>query len=311
MQRKPTCLVLTGPTASGKTEVGLFLAERLHAEILCMDSMQIYRGMDIGTAKPTAAELARAPHHLLDLVEPIEAFSVADYVQAAEACARSVFDRGKLPLFLGGTCLYLHALREQMSLGQVGSDPEFRADLEAIAASEAGKALLHDQLQQVDRKTAERLHPNDIRRVIRALEVYHLTGVPFSEQPKSIGSAPFDYRVVALDWDREELYRRINLRVDRMIERGLIEEVQYLLDQGVPADAQAMKAIGYKEIVPYLRGETDRASAISLLKQNTRHYAKRQWTWLRHEQNITWVDGSKPDAAETILNLWKEEMNER
>jgi len=300
---KQTCWVLTGPTASGKTALSIRLAKEHQCEIICMDSMQIYRGMNIGTAKPTVAEMEGVPHHMLDVAHPTDAFSVARYQEMAEACAEDIFRRGKQPLFVGGTGFYLRALRHPMAMGEVAGDESIRRELEAQAAQEGGKELLHDRLAQVDPDTAARLHVNDVRRVVRALEVYQLTGTPFSQQPQMEQETRFAYRVATLTMERELLYQRIEKRVDMMLEAGLVDEVRALLDSGVPSDAQAMKAIGYKEIVPYLRGEWPLEKAVYELKLGTRHYAKRQLTWMRREEDVLWVD-ALDESAYAQLEKW-------
>ena len=299
-----TCWVLTGPTASGKTALSIRLAKAYQCEIVCMDSMQIYRGMNIGTAKPTLAEMDGIPHHMIDVANPEEAFSVARYQELAEECIADIQARGKRTLLVGGTGLYLRALRQPMAMGDVAADDKIRAELEALAAQENGKQRLHDMLAEVDPDTAARLHLNDVRRAVRALEVYQLTGVPFSKQPQLQGEGRFTYRVASLTMDRALLYARIEKRVDQMIEQGLIEEVRSLLDSGVPADCQAMKAIGYKEIVPYIRGEASWEETDYLLKLNTRHYAKRQLTWMRREEDVLWVDALRDDAYQTLENWY-------
>lgn len=299
-----TCWVLTGPTASGKTALSIRLAKAYHCEIVCMDSMQIYRGMNIGTAKPTLAEMDGIPHHMIDVTNPEEAFSVARYQEMAEECIAEIQARGNRTLLVGGTGLYLRALRQPMAMGDVAADDKLRAELEALAAEENGKQRLHDMLAEVDPDTAARLHLNDVRRAVRALEVYQLTGVPFSKQPQLQGEGRFTYRVASLTMDRALLYARIEKRVDQMIEQGLIEEVRGLLACGVPADCQAMKAIGYKEIVPYIRGEASWEETDYLLKLNTRHYAKRQLTWMRREEDVLWVDALRDDAYQTLENWY-------
>lgn len=301
---KNECWVLTGPTASGKTALSIRLAKAHDCEIVCMDSMQIYRRMNIGTAKPTMDEMDGVPHHMLDVVEPDEEFSVARYQELAEGCIADIRARGKRALLVGGTGLYLRALRQPMAMGDVSADERVRAELEAISMEEGGKQRLHDMLEAVDPVTAARLHVNDSRRVIRALEVYRLTGVPFSQQPQIQTESRYRYRVATLTMDRSVLYSRIERRVDIMLQQGLADEVRGLLESGVPADAQAMKAIGYKELAPYVRGECTREEMEYLLKLNTRHYAKRQLTWMRREPDVLWVDGLAPDAYETLENWY-------
>jgi len=307
---KSICWVLTGPTASGKTALSIRLAQAHDCEIVCMDSMQIYRGMNIGTAKPDAEEMAGIPHHMLDVAEPTEAFSVARYQEMAEECIADIHARGKRALLVGGTGLYLRALRQPMAMGDVAADESIRAELEAIAAQEGGKQRLLEMLAEVDPVTAARLHPNNSRRVIRALEVYRLTGIPFSQQPQIEVESRFRYRVATLTMDRSILYSRIEKRIDMMYDQRLVEEVRGLLSSGVPAQAQAMQAIGYKEIVPYIQGETTFEEMDYLLKLNTRHYAKRQLTWMRREDDVLWVDSLSPDAYQTLENWYLHgEMN--
>lgn len=300
---KKTCWILTGPTASGKTSLSIRLAKAHHCEIICMDSMQIYKGMDIGTAKPTAAEMDGIPHHMLDVVAPTESFSVAEYQQRAEAVVDDIFARGKQPLFVGGTGLYLRALRHPMAMGQVSGDQALRDELEAIADTPGGKERLHAELEAVDPVTAARLHLNDVRRVVRALEVYRLTGTPFSQQPHVEEEPPFHYRVATLNMDRAILYDRIEQRVDIMLRDGLIEEVRALLASGVPEDAQAVKGLGYKEIIPFLKGEWSLDKAVYELKKGTRHYAKRQLTWMRREEDVLWVEALESNAYDA-LEAW-------
>ena len=301
---KNLCWVLTGPTASGKTAYSIRLAKAYNCEIICMDSMQIYRGMDIGTAKPTPEEMDGVVHHMIDVASPDENFSVARYQEMAEACIADIHARGKRALLVGGTGLYLRALRQPMAMGDVAADEAIRMELVSIAASEGGKERLHTMLETVDPETAGRLHLNDVRRVVRALEVYRLTGCPFSQQTQMQTESRFSYRVASLTMDRSILYDRIEKRVDVMIEQGLIDEVSGLLRNGVPADCQGMKAIGYKEIVPYLRNEASLEQTIYLLKLNTRHYAKRQLTWMRREDDVLWVDALAANAYETLENWY-------
>lgn len=294
------CWVLTGPTASGKTAFSLQLAKKYNCEIICMDSMQIYRRMNIGTAKPTIEEMDGIPHHMIDVAEPTENFSVARYQEMAEECIADIHSRGKRALLVGGTGLYLRALRTPMAMGDVAADDSIREELEALAATENGKQQLHDMLAEVDPDTAARLHLNDVRRAVRALEVYRQTGVPFSKQPQLALESRFKYRVATLTMDRALLYSRIEKRVDIMVQQGLVAEVEGLLNSGVPADCQAMKAIGYKEIVPFLRGESTWEETDYLLKLNTRHYAKRQLTWMRREEDVLWVEALAPNAYQQL-----------
>lgn len=300
MEQKPVCWVLAGPTASGKTALSIRLAKAHDCEIICMDSMQIYRGMTIGTAKPTAEEMDGVPHHMVDVAEPGEPFSVAQYQEMAEKAVSDILARGKQPLFVGGTGLYLRALRHPMAMGMVTGDETIRNSLEDMAKQTDGRLILHQKLAEVDPDTATRLHVNDVRRVIRALEVYQLTGIPFSKQPQVESEAPYEYRVASLTMDRATLYQRIEKRVDIMMEAGLVDEVRQLLADGVPPDAQALKGLGYKELIPYLAGECTLEQAVYELKLGTRHYAKRQLTWMRREEDVLWVDSLQPDAYEKL-----------
>ncbi len=299
--------VLTGPTASGKTALSIRLAHAYHCEIVCMDSMQIYRGMDIGTAKPTLAEMDGIPHHMLNVANPDDPFSVARYQKMAETCIADIQARGKRALLVGGTGLYLRALRHPMAMGDVAGDETIRAELEAIAVDDAGKLRLHDMLRAVDPVSAEKNHPNQVRRVVRALEVYRLTGIPFSQQPQVEGEPRFRYRVATLTMERAMLYGRIEKRIDLMLQEGLFSEVRHLLEQGYGPELQAMQAIGYKELIPYVRGESNLEEAVYLLKLNTRHYAKRQLTWMRREEDVLWVDALADDAYATLENWYTKE----
>lgn len=305
-QAKKRVLGLVGATASGKTALSLLVAKALSAQILCMDSMQIYRGMDIGTAKPTPAERAQAPHYLLDLVGPRDAFSVTQYAD----CARPLIEASPVPLLAGGTGLYLQALSLPMDFGTVSGDEGIRAKYHQLADAQGNQAL-HALLALRDPVTAQRLHPNDVRRVIRALEVYDLTGQPLSAQ-KMPGpeDAPYDFQLYALDWPREVLYARIDRRVDEMMAQGLLREVEALLDQGVQPEDQSMQGLGYKELIPVVQGRDSLSSAVSLIKLRTRHYAKRQLTWFKRDERIHWLPGASGDClaplAEGICKAYQE-----
>ncbi len=307
MEQKPRVLVLAGPTASGKTALSIKIAKALDCEIVCMDSMQIYRGMDIGTAKPTREEMEGVPHHMLDVADPRENYSVAMYQEQAEQAMRGILTRGRTPLLVGGTGFYLRALRSPMAMGGAAASPELRAELEAIGAQPGGKERLHLELEQVDPETAARLPVNDVRRVIRALEVHRLTGKPFSQQDAPQRDVPFAYRVAALTMDRERLYQRVNQRVDAMMAQGLLEEVRELLRAGVPPEAQAMKGLGYKELLPCVLEDAPLEDAVEKIKLGTRHYAKRQLTWFRREEDVRWVDAGDRDALDQLIRYDTEE----
>ena len=287
MDDRIICRILSGPTASGKTELSLRLAEKHGWEICCMDSMQVFRGMDIGTAKPTSEDRKRVPHHLLDLCDPAENFSVAAYRDLAEELIRRKWkEERKELLFVGGTTLYLLALTQPMEFGTVPADEGMREELHRLAEKPEGKTALHRILAELDPETAERLPENDIRRTIRAIEVSRATGVPFSKQPSRKTLSPFSWKTAALSIPKEILYERINQRVMQMMEKGLPDEVRGLLDRGVPPEAQSMQALGYKECILYLRYRNSLEETIELIRKGTRHYAKRQETFFRGHREI-------------------------
>ena len=293
------CWFLIGPTAGGKTEIGIALAGRISAEIVSLDSMALYRGMDIGTAKPTREHRAAVPHHLVDVVEPHEEFSLAQYVEAAEACAKDIRGRGREILFVGGTPLYLKALLRGIFAGPA-ADAAFRAQLEGEERERPG--TLHRRLAQCDPEAAQRLHSNDTRRVVRALEVCEKTGIPISRwQQQFDRGLPADRcRVFLLDWPREVLYRRVNRRVEIMFEQGLVEEVAGLIQLEPPLSKTASQAVGYREVIEYLRGGPSLETTIELVKTHTRQFAKRQWTWFRSLSECRPVPISEPVDVERI-----------
>lgn len=291
-------VVIAGPTATGKTALSLLLAEELRGEIVSADSMQVYRRMDIGTAKATAEERRRAPHHMLDTAEPWEDYSVSRYVSEAERCCRDILSRGKLPIVTGGTGLYIDSLIDRRDFAQRREDGELREKLSAEYDRLGGEKML-ERLRAIDPMRAARLSPGDRRRVIRAIEVYQLTGETMTEHDERTKALPPRFtaaRIVLGYKDRAELYERIDRRVDEMLARGLFDEVGALLSSGLSPDCTAMQAIGYKEAARYLRGELGREEAAALIKQNSRRYAKRQLTWFNRWEGalrIQW-DGT-PD----------------
>ncbi|MEW6726954.1 tRNA (adenosine(37)-N6)-dimethylallyltransferase MiaA [Desulforudis sp. 1088] len=309
-QEKPALLVITGPTATGKTSAGIEAALRLNGEIVSADSMMVYRGMDVGTAKPTAAEMKGVPHHLIDVVDPDEDFSVACYQELAEKHIQEISARGKLPILVGGTGLYVRAVLDHYHF-VVGPDRALRRELQD-AARARGVAWLHGQLAGVDPVSAQRLHPNNVRRVIRALEVYYRTGRPLSSFQDRDHKTDPKYRtlVFGLICDRDEMYRRIEKRVDEMLAAGLVEEVRRLINRGYERNLPSMKGLGYKEIAAYLAGETGLDEAVETLKRNTRRFAKRQLTWFRRDERIIWLDvvaaGGPAGAAKEIVTEWQE-----
>jgi tRNA dimethylallyltransferase len=275
------CWFLTGPTASGKTDVGLELAELLGAEIISLDSMALYRGMDIGTAKPTGQQQRRVPHHLIDVIEPHEEFSLAQYVEAAHRAVDVIRARRGVPLFVGGTPLYLKSLLRGIFVGPP-ADWDLRRRLEEVAAA-LGPRALHARLAQVDPRSANRLHPRDTRRIIRALEVREKTGRSITELQQQFDRArPADAcRVFALQWPRGELSARIDARVDAMFAAGLVDEARALLARPQPLSRTASQAVGYREVIDYLGGVRGLDETIALVKLRTRQFAKRQMTWFR------------------------------
>jgi len=299
------CWFLAGPTASGKSDVALLLAERHGAEIIALDSMTLYRGMDIGTAKPTAAERARVPHHLFDILDPHEEFSVAQYLEAAERVIHEVLSRNRIPFFVGGTGLYLRSLLRGVFDGPP-ADWEYRRQLEHLA-EQAGSQKLHDQLRQLDPTTAARLSPNDLRRVIRALEVQHVTGQPLSALQKN-PSLPIDQRPSHVFWlnpPRDWLHQRINQRVERMFADGLVQELRQLQELSPPLGQTARQALGYKETLDWLeQGSGDLAEVVITIQTRTRQFAKRQCTWFRNLEECQALPIQPDDTAAMIANRW-------
>ncbi|MCY9515883.1 tRNA (adenosine(37)-N6)-dimethylallyltransferase MiaA [Paenibacillus apiarius] len=287
---KPRLLVLVGPTAVGKTQLSLSVAKHYECEIISGDSMQVYRKMDIGTAKLPIQERGGIPHHMMDIHDPDEAFSVAEFQERGRTLIQQITARNHLPFIVGGTGLYVESLCYGFVFGDSSSDEEFRQQMADYAASHGSEAL-HERLKAVDPITAERLHHNDQRRVIRALEVFHLSGEPLSSQlARQKRESPYDLCMIGLTMDRQMLYKRIEARIDIMLEEGLIDEVRQLLEQGYSRNLVSMQGLGYKEIAAYLEGEMSLDAAVGLLKRDTRRYAKRQLSWFRRMTELEWVD---------------------
>ena len=298
-------MAIVGPTAAGKSALSMALAKELPVEIVCMDSMQIYQGMDIGTAKPTPQERREAVHHMLDVLAPTEAFSVSQYADMAEPILHDICRRGRLPLLVGGTGLYLKALVEGLTLGEAKGSEEVRARLHSIAAQPGGHATLHAMLRKVDEASANRLHPNDLRRVIRALEIFEVTGKPMNRHKESFRREGFRFGILGTALPREILYQRINRRVKDMAAQGLEKEVRGLFRQGVRASCQSMQGIGYKEWIPVLEGTASPQEALEQIQLNTRHFAKRQRTWFRAMEDIHWLDMEQADAISKAIHFAK------
>ncbi|UCZ51640.1 tRNA (adenosine(37)-N6)-dimethylallyltransferase MiaA [Bacillus shivajii] len=284
-------IVIVGPTAVGKTATSISLAKAFGGEIISGDSMQVYKQMDIGTAKITKDEMEGIPHHLIDIKEPTESFSVAEFQERAKSLIHKIQQKNKIPFIVGGTGLYVNSVIYDYDFSQSESDPKFRMEMENYADTYGGIAL-HEKLKDIDPKSYRDIHPNNTRRVIRALEVYHMTGKPVSERNDQQIVSPYDATVIGLTMERDLLYERINKRVDLMIEEGLIDEAKRLYALGV-RDCQSVQAIGYKEIYRYLAGKLTKEEAIEELKQNSRRYAKRQLTWFRNKMEIDWFDMSE------------------
>jgi tRNA dimethylallyltransferase len=287
-------VALVGPTASGKTRLALELAERLELEVVSADSRAVYRWMDIGTAKPTLAERRQVPHHLIDVVDPDEPYTLAHYQDQALAAISRIAGRGKLPLLVGGAGLYVSAVCDGLALPNVEPDAEFRAQMELLDWQ-----TLRDKLRAVDPASAERIDPKNVRRVIRALEVSHVTGRPFSEWQKPVALS-VNATLVGLRLERAELYARIDQRIDAWIASGFVEEVRSLVERGYAPTLPSMSGIGYREIARMLNGETDLADAVAQIKQATHQYAKRQMTWFGRDARIHWLDAARATASDVL-----------
>lgn len=284
-------IIIAGPTASGKTGLSIELAKLINGSIISADSMQIYRYMDIGTAKPDENERSGIRHYLIDEVDPDESFSVARYRELALGYIEDIIKEGRRPIIAGGTGLYINSLLYNINFSETICDEELRASLRK-EAEEKGNRYLYERLLAMDPEAASKIHENDVKRVIRAIEVYTHTNKPISEHVKEsrLEPAPYRYIIYGLNWDREKLYRRIDARVDKMIAQGLIDEVRHLVEMGYDKGTTSMQAIGYKEVLGYLRGEQTLEETIEILKRETRRYAKRQLTWFRRIREIKWID---------------------
>lgn len=287
--RRPL-VVLTGPTAVGKTSLSIGLAKALDAEIISADSMQVYKYMDIGSAKIRPWEMQGVPHHLVDVLDPREEFHVVRFQQMAKEAMEQIYSRGKIPLLVGGTGFYIQAVTRDIDFSQEGEDSPFRRELEALAR-EKGAEYLHSRLAQVDEESARKIHPNNVKRVIRALEFYEENHYPISlhNQQEQEKESPYNLAYFVLNAPRDLLYRRIDQRVDQMVEEGLLDEVRHLKDMGCDRSLVSMQGLGYKEVLAYLNGEYSLNEAVYRIKRDTRHFAKRQITWFKRERNVIWV----------------------
>ena len=298
---KNQVIVICGPTASGKTRLGIELAKKIDGEIVSCDSMQIYKDMTIGTAKPTEEERSEAVHHLVDFVLPSERYSVAEYKKDAENTIEQIIEKNKKPIIVGGTGLYLNSLVYGIDYPNIVTDLNYRQELEEKVNKE-GLESLYKEATKIDSKAIEKISPNDKKRILRILEIYHSTGKTKTEiEADSRKNGPkFDYKIFVLNMDREKLYDRINRRVDLMIEKGLIEEVKTLLEK-YKEFPTAMQGLGYKEVVEYLENKTTKDEMIDKIKQETRRYAKRQITWFKSYKDAIWLDASNNDNVSIIL----------
>ena len=305
-------IILTGPTAVGKTALSIRLAKAIGGEIISADSMQVYRRMDIGSAKITKEEMMGVPHHLIDVLEPDEEFNVTVFQKLAKAAVEEIYSRGNIPIVAGGTGFYIQALLNDIDFTENGEDTSIRDELEALA-KEKGAEYLHGMLLAIDPESAEQIHANNKKRVIRAIEYYRQTGERISEHNKRERQkeSPYDFLYYVVNTDRDILYQRIDQRVDEMMKQGLVEEVKELKDSGCTRDMVSMQGLGYKEILDYLQGECTLSDAVYLLKRDTRHFAKRQITWFKRERDVKWLN--LPDFnndLDKVLETMIQEINE-
>ena len=309
---KKPLVVLTGPTAVGKTKLSIDLAKALGGEIISADSMQVYKHMDIGSAKITEKEMDGVPHHLIDVLSPFEEFHIVRFQELAKKAVEDIYSRGRIPIFVGGTGFYIQAVTKDIDFTEGEEDKEYREELSRLAA-EKGNEFLHEMLRNIDPKSAEEIHANNVKRVIRALEFYKENGFPISQhnEEQKQNETPYNLAYFVLNAPRGLLYERIDRRVDEMMENGLMEEVQKLKDMGCRRDMTSMQGLGYKEILSFLEGEVPLEEAVRILKRDTRHFAKRQLTWFRRESDVIWVDKDKfsfdeEKILEYMLSVCKE-----
>ncbi len=310
---KQKLIILTGPTAVGKSELAVKFAKRINAEIISADSMQVYRKMDIGTAKLAREEMGGINHYLIDELDPDEEFNVAIFQKLAKKYIETIYQKQKIPMIVGGTGFYIQSVLYDINFEETEQDKEYRKELENLA-SEKGVAFLHNRLREIDPCAAEQIHENNVKRVIRALEYYHLTNKRISAHniEEHAKKSPYDFCYFVLNDNRDLLYDRIDRRVDKMINTGLIDEVSKLMEAGYTKDMISMQGLGYKEIISYLSGECTLADAIYILKRDTRHFAKRQLTWFRRERDVIWIDKCKAGYDDdVIINIMLEQARER
>ena len=309
---KRPLIILAGPTAVGKTSLSIRLAKTIDAEIISADCMQVYRHMDIGSAKIRPEEMEGIPHHLIDALEPEEDFNVVRFQQIAKSAAEEIWERGKIPLVVGGTGFYIQALLYDIDFTENDGDTAYREELEETARKKGGE-YLHQLLKDADPKAALDIHPNNIKRIIRALEFHRQTGGKISEhnERERAKKSPYNYAYFVLTDERSRLYERIDRRVDQMMEEGLPGEVRFLKDRGVRRDSTAMQGLGYKELFAYLEGEYSFDEAVRIIKRDTRHFAKRQLTWFKREKDVIWADKSVLGSEDAVMEFMMEELAER
>ncbi len=310
---KKPLIILTGPTAVGKTKASIGLAKALNGEIISADSMQIYKHMDIGSAKIRPEEMQGIKHYLVDEIEPDEEFHVVRFQEMAKQALEKIYSQNKIPIVVGGTGFYIQALLYDIDFTESNEDTSYRKHLEELA-NEKGVAYVHELLEKVDPKAAESIHANNIKRVIRALEFYQQTGEKISEhnEVERTKASPYDFCYFVLTDEREALYERINLRIDEMMQEGLVEEVRSLKEMGYTRDMVSMQGLGYKEILDYLNGDCSLEEAVYILKRDTRHFAKRQLTWFRRERDVIWIPKNEYEHnEEKILEIMLAHIRER
>ncbi len=316
MESKRPLVIITGPTASGKTALSIELAKQIGGEIISADSMQVYRHMDIGSAKVTKEEMDGVPHHLIDVLEPSEEFNVVRFQEMARKAMEEIYERGKIPIIAGGTGFYIQALLYDIDFTETDENNSIREELEQKARTE-GASALHAMLKEIDPESAEAIHENNVKRVIRAIEFYRQTGKKISDHNRQERekSSPYQFLYYVIDLPRELLYSRIEQRVDQMIEQGLVEEVKALQAMGCTRDMVSMQGLGYKEILDYLNGQLTLDEAVYVLKRDTRHFAKRQLTWFRRERDVRWLEletfaGSREKMLGAVLKDCREAFGE-
>lgn len=311
MSQKKPLIILTGPTAVGKTALSIELAKAVNGEMISADSMQVYRTLDIGTAKIRPEEMQGIPHYLIDVLEPTEDFNVFRFQQMAKAALEEIYAKGKIPIVVGGTGFYIQALLYDITFEETEESP-YRKELEQYAEKNGAHAL-HERLKEIDPVSYQEIHENNVKRVIRALEFYHDTGYPISthnalERQKE---SPYNFAYFVLNDDRQKLYNRIELRIDQMLEEGLVEEVRSSLAAGCKKEMVSMQGLGYKEIIPYLEGSCSLEDAVYILKRDTRHFAKRQLTWFRRERDVIWVDKTELTTTKDQLTYMLKQLQTR